>query len=88
VNLWLARPDLAIAHAHVPILLIHGLADNETSPKHSKRLAHANPSMTKLWLVPGARHTGSYAAAPCLFEPTVLDWFAQAGQPRQPVPAH
>ena len=78
VNLFLARPDIAILHAHVPILLIHGLADNETSPEHSKRLARENPAFTRLWLVPGAKHTGAYATAPKQFEENVLKWFAQA----------
>jgi dipeptidyl aminopeptidase/acylaminoacyl peptidase len=78
VNLFHARPDTAIRHAHVPILLIHGLADNETSPAHSKRLAGENPADTKLWLVPGANHTGAYAIAPREFEENVLRWFEQA----------
>jgi dipeptidyl aminopeptidase/acylaminoacyl peptidase len=77
VNLSDARPDSAILHAHVPILLIHGLADNETSPEHSKHLAEANPAVIRLWLVPGAKHTGAYAAAPQEFEDNVLCWFEQ-----------
>jgi hypothetical protein len=78
VNLFRARPDTAILHAHVPILLIHGLADNETSPEHSKRLRGENPAVTKLWLVTGAKHTGAYAMAPKAFEEKVLRWFEQA----------
>lgn len=80
VNLFNARPDLAIAHAHVPVLLIHGLADNETSPAQSMLLAKVNPQITKLWLVPGAKHTGAYATAPDAFEQRVLQWFEQAPQ--------
>lgn len=60
LNLSRARPDLAVRHAHVPTLLIYGLADSETSPEHSRRLAQANPTFTKLWLVPGARHTRQF----------------------------
>lgn len=75
VNLFRAHPDSAIVQAHVPILLIHGLADNETSPEHSRRLAAANPGATRLWLVPGAKHTGAYAAIPKEFENNVLGWF-------------
>jgi len=82
VNLSLARPDLAIARARVPILLIHGLSDNETSPQHSERLAQIKPAVTGLWLVPGARHTGSYATAPTAFEHNILDWFRLAIPPR------
>jgi len=80
VNLSNARPDIAIAHAHVPILLIHGLADNETSPAQSMQLAKVNPQITKVWLVPGAKHTGAYATAPDAFEQRVLQWFEQAPQ--------
>lgn len=78
VNLSQARPDLAIRHAHVPILLIHGTGDRETVPEHSERLAKANPSLTELWLVPGAGHTGAYATAPKEFEEKVLQWFGRA----------
>lgn len=78
VNLLHARPDTAIAYAHVPILLIHGLADNETSPEHSKRLRERNPAVITLWLVPEAKHTGAYATVPAKFEETVLKWFEQA----------
>jgi alpha-beta hydrolase superfamily lysophospholipase len=78
VNLSNARPDLAIASARVPILLIHGLADNETSPENSIRIARTNPGVTTLWLVPGAKHTGAYAADPKVFEEKVLEWFGSA----------
>ena len=80
VDLRNARPDLAIRCARVPILLIHGLADNETSPDHSKRLARANPAFTKLWLVPGANHTGAYAADPKAFQEHVLQWYRMVGR--------
>ena len=75
LNLCDAQTDAAIAHTHVPILLIHGQADNETSPANSLRLAHSNLSNVTLWLVPGARHTGAYAAVPQQFEAKVLQWF-------------
>lgn len=82
VDLGNARPETAIRHAHVPILLIHGLADRETSPQNSERLLRANPRTAQLWLVPGAKHTGAYGATPREFERRVLEWFAQA--PRSP----
>ncbi|HTU43565.1 MAG TPA: prolyl oligopeptidase family serine peptidase [Bryobacteraceae bacterium] len=78
VDLGNARPDVAIRYAHVPILLIHGLADDETLPQNSERLLRANPKEVQLWLVPGAKHTGAYARAPRQFERRVLQWFAQA----------
>jgi uncharacterized protein len=78
VDLGSARPEAAVRRTHVPILLIHGLADNETPPQDSRRLLDANPSVVQLWLVPGAKHTGAYAAAPREFERRVLQWFASA----------
>lgn len=78
VELGNARPDVAIRYTHVPILLIHGLADDETLPQNSERLLLANPGAVQLWLVPGAKHTGAYATAPRQFERRVLQWFAQA----------
>ena len=78
VDLGDARPDVAIRDTHVPILLIHGLADNETPPQNSEQLVRANPGAVHLWLVPGAKHTGAYARAPQEFERRVMQWFAQA----------
>jgi dipeptidyl aminopeptidase/acylaminoacyl peptidase len=75
VNLADARPDVAIRQVRVPVLLIHGLADDRTSPENSIRLTRENPGMTQLWLVPGARHTGAYSAAPAAFEERVLKQF-------------
>jgi len=83
LNLAEARPDRAIAHAQVPILLIHGLADNETSPENSMRIARGNSAVTTLWLVPDAKHTGAYATGPKAFEQKVLQWFARAPETRR-----
>jgi uncharacterized protein len=78
VDLGNARPDLAVRHTHVPILLIHGLADGETPSQNSELIARANPRTVQLWLVPGAKHTGAYAAQPREFERRVLRWFDHA----------
>lgn len=75
MNLDNARTDSAIRQIHTRILLIHGTADNETSPNNSILLAHLNPRWTALWLVPGARHTGAYAQSPQAFEAKVLARF-------------
>ena len=65
----------AVRRTLVPVLLIHGLADNQTSPENSRRIAAANPA-AELWLVPGAGHTGVWATAPREFESRVPGWFA------------
>jgi hypothetical protein len=75
VDLSDANTLAAVAKAHTPILLIHGLDDDRTSPQNSRRMAEANPQWVQLWLVPGAGHTGAYRAAPAEFERRVLDWF-------------
>jgi fermentation-respiration switch protein FrsA (DUF1100 family) len=76
VDLRDASPEAAIARTRTPILLIHGLADAETPPENSRRLARANPD-APLWLTPGARHVGASAAAPAEFRWRVLAWFAE-----------
>lgn len=71
-----ASPEAAVAHSETPMLLIHGLADTNIYPGHSKILAGRNRGSISLWLVPGARHTAAYDAAPLEFRTRVLGWFA------------
>jgi uncharacterized protein len=70
-----ASPEAAIAQTSTPVLLIHGLSDDKTSPEHSRILAGRDPRTATLWLVPGARHTGASAAAPGEFAERVLGFF-------------
>jgi dipeptidyl aminopeptidase/acylaminoacyl peptidase len=74
VSLWQVEPAEAVRNRDVPILLIHGKEDNETSPVHSE-IIFRNAKCAELWLVPHAGHTGAYAAAPKAFEYRVVDWF-------------
>jgi fermentation-respiration switch protein FrsA (DUF1100 family) len=74
VDLSTASPEIAVRQVQIPILLIHGAADSKTSPHHSEEIAQANPQHIKLWIVPGAKHVGAYAAAPREFEKQVLAW--------------
>lgn len=73
-NLWNVDAAAAVATTPVPILLIHGLTDDETPPENSRRIASRNPAI-QLWLVPGTGHTGAYAADPAAFEARLLEWF-------------
>ena len=41
-----------------------------------ENVAGRNPGNITLWLVPGARHTAAYDAAPLEFRVRVLGWFA------------
>jgi alpha-beta hydrolase superfamily lysophospholipase len=58
VNLNDASPEKAMGHTKVPILLVHGSADNATDPENSRCLRALNPDHVSLWEVPGAGHVG------------------------------
>jgi alpha-beta hydrolase superfamily lysophospholipase len=49
-------PLLAAGHIHVPVLLVHGESDHETSATHSQRVFSALAGDKRLLLVPGAGH--------------------------------
>jgi alpha-beta hydrolase superfamily lysophospholipase len=49
-------PVRSAGHITVPVLLIHGDADTETRPDHSRRIFAALAGPKQLLLVPGARH--------------------------------
>jgi uncharacterized protein len=52
-------PELAAATIRIPVLLVHGAADTETPPGHSRRVLAALAGPKRLILVPGARHNES-----------------------------
>ena len=54
-------PERSAARIKVPVLVIHGTADDATSPEHSQRIYAALTGPKKLMLVDGARHTQSLA---------------------------
>ncbi|MCC6540079.1 MAG: alpha/beta fold hydrolase, partial [Bryobacterales bacterium] len=71
-------PLESIRKTPVPVLLIHGLADDRTSPEQSRRLAAAAPKgLAELWEVPGARHVRASEVAQQEFEDRVIRWFAK-----------
>jgi len=51
-----ASPLRAAPRLAVPVLLVHGEADAETSPSHSRRIFEALAGPRRLLLVPGAGH--------------------------------
>lgn len=69
-----ASPENAARSLEAPLLLIHGLADTETPPDHSRAIAAAAPR-SELWLVPGARHVMASATAPSEYRARVIGWF-------------
>jgi pimeloyl-ACP methyl ester carboxylesterase len=52
-------PVIAATQMTAPVLLIHGEADADTSPEHSKRVFAALSGPKRLIIVPGAPHNGS-----------------------------
>jgi pimeloyl-ACP methyl ester carboxylesterase len=57
-----ASPVAAAAGIKVPVLLIHGEADSDTPPDHSRRVFAALQGPKRLMIVPGAAHNGSLRA--------------------------
>ena len=74
VDLSKANPLEAVAASHVPVLLIHGLADTNLPPRHSEMIRAADPAVA-LWEPPGAGHCGASLAAPREYERRVVGWF-------------
>jgi fermentation-respiration switch protein FrsA (DUF1100 family) len=70
-----ASPESALADSQVPVLLVHGARDTNIPPRHSRILHKTAASHSKLWIVPGAEHTGAWATDPLHFEQNVLGWF-------------
>jgi hypothetical protein len=75
VNLWNASPADAVRASHTPVLLIHGSADDNIPPRHSRELHAANPAATELWVVPSAGHVASLVTQPEAYQRRVLQWF-------------
>jgi alpha-beta hydrolase superfamily lysophospholipase len=74
IDLGAASPEDAVAVTHTPVLLIHGLADDNVYPVQSKRMAASNPAHVSLWQ-PMACHTCALGAVPAEFERRVIGWF-------------
>jgi dipeptidyl aminopeptidase/acylaminoacyl peptidase len=79
VNLTAASPELAVTGSKVPILLIHGLADDNIPPRQSEMIRDHNPADITLWEVPAAGHCGAVSVAAEEFDSRVLGWFSSHG---------
>lgn len=74
VDLEKADPADTVAATHVPVFLIHGLADTNLPPRHSEMIRAENPAVV-LWEPAGAEHCGASTAAPAEYESRVVAWF-------------
>lgn len=72
-----SRPiDVVGRIAPRPLLIIHGLADQQVPPAHSERLFAAAGEPKELWLVPGAGHgLSKWQLAPAEYERRVVTFF-------------
>jgi len=80
VDLAEANPVNTLRTSSVPVLLIHGDADINILPDHSRVMAQANPQ-AQLWVVSGAQHCGAASKVPEEFWSRVLGFFAQNNKP-------
>jgi len=69
------NPVDAAAHILVPVLVIHGAADRDTLPDHSRRVFAALPGRKRLLLIEDARHSQSLRAD---VWPTIDAWLEEA----------
>jgi dipeptidyl aminopeptidase/acylaminoacyl peptidase len=84
LNMEEASPEQAVIGTKTPVLLIHGLEDENIPPYHSDMIQAKNLSDVVVWKVPGAVHTGAHEADPEEFEHRVSDWFGT--HPSSPPP--
>jgi dipeptidyl aminopeptidase/acylaminoacyl peptidase len=76
VNLTAASPEQSVVGSKIPILLIHGLADDNIPPRQSEMIRAHNPAYVTLWEVPNAGHCGAASVASDEFDSRVLGWFS------------
>lgn len=74
VSLADASPVEALRSTRVPVLLIHGTADENIPIEHSRRLAREAPT-AEFWEVPGAAHVQTLRVAPVELPRRVKAWF-------------
>ncbi len=85
INFERASPADAVARTRVPVLLIHGLADDNLPPRHSEQIKAGNPNVV-LWEPPNAGHCGAAGAEPEEYERRVVGWFEAHRAPANPRP--
>jgi dipeptidyl aminopeptidase/acylaminoacyl peptidase len=62
VDIGTAAPAQVVRELAVPLFLIHGEKDSQIPAEHARQIyAHADPTRTELWLVPGVDHGQAHA---------------------------
>jgi alpha-beta hydrolase superfamily lysophospholipase len=72
------NPALSASRITAAVLLLHGDADRETPPDHSRRIFVALPGPKRLIVVPGAGHNGSLRSE---VWPEIEGWIENALKP-------
>ena len=67
-----------VERADVPILIIHGLADDIVPPEMSERIAAARPDMVRRIVFPGAEHGLSFLTDEERYRDETLAFLAEA----------
>lgn len=76
VDVKQAAPMEAVRTLRIPLLLIHGDADSQIPASHTREIAaNADPSLTELWIVPGADHGLAHAREGARYEARVIQFF-------------
>jgi uncharacterized protein len=73
------RPIADVATLDIPVLFIHGQADDYIPPEASIRMHDAKPAPKQLYLVPNARHAGAYGEAPEAYDHAVGEFLEKYG---------
>lgn len=71
-----ASPENSVIGSRVPILLIHGLSDENIPFQQSEDIWEHNSADISFWEVPGAGHCGAVNVVPLEFNSRVVGWFA------------
>jgi pimeloyl-ACP methyl ester carboxylesterase len=76
VDMETAAPAQVVRKLAVPLLLIHGDRDSQIPVYHTREIAsNADPSLTELWIVPGADHGLAHVREEGRYEARVLQFF-------------
>jgi pimeloyl-ACP methyl ester carboxylesterase len=81
VDLAAASARQAVAQPGVPILVVHGVQDDNTPLRHAEMIAAANRSRVSLWLVPGG-HLNIRHASGADYAARVLSFIESYREPR------
>jgi pimeloyl-ACP methyl ester carboxylesterase len=81
VDLGAASAAQAVAQPGAPILLIHGMEDDNTPLRHAEIISAANRSRVSLWLLPGG-HEGIRLSGGADYAARIL-WFLGAHRDRR-----